>query len=202
MRTAACSAAASPLLLATPQGTGQIWVARASDASGSDAAPQLGFEPWGPGSAHELAPLLAALHDAELGHYPLGHAVAQAHRHALNRPQQRMAVVRDARQRALGLASLQCWDESAELLSWVVSPSQRGQGWGAALLQALEREALRQRQHLLRVQVAAAQQAAQRLLERAGFERCGPFLGRRADPFTVYFEKLLGQEPAPRLGKP
>jgi len=171
---------------------GQIWVARASDSARSGANLQAQMETLGPASRSDLAPLLSALNDAEAGHYPSAHPLAQRHRDALDRPNLRLAVVRDARQRALGLASLQLWDESAELSSWVVSPSQRGQGLGAALLAELEREAMRQHQPLLRVQVAAPQRGAQRLLERHGYGRCGPFAGRRAEPFTVFFEKLLG----------
>ncbi|MEJ6004943.1 GNAT family N-acetyltransferase [Paucibacter sp. AS339] len=170
---------------------GQIWVARAGD-SACAVHSQVRIEALGPNSRSDLSPLLAALNDAEIGHYPSAHPLAQRHRDALDRPNLRLAVVRDARQRALGLAGLQLFDESAELCSWVVSPSQRERGLGAALLAELEREALRQRQPLLRVQVAASQRGTQGLLERQGYGRCGPFSGRRAEPFTVFFEKLLG----------
>ncbi|MCV2350739.1 GNAT family N-acetyltransferase [Paucibacter sp. Y2R2-4] len=170
---------------------GQIWVARASDSAAAVHS-QARIEALGPSSRSDLAALLAALNDAEARHYPSAHPLAQRHVDALDRPNLRLAVVRDARQRALGLAGLQLFDESAELSSWVVTPSQRGQGLGAALLAELEREALRQRQPLLRVQVAASQRGAQRLLERSGYGRCGPFSGRRAEPFSLFFEKLLG----------
>ena len=59
-------------------------------------------------------------------------------------------------------------------------------------IDALEREAVRAGRPLLRLETGVRQQAAVQLYERMGFERCGPFGDYRADPFSIFMEKLLG----------
>ncbi|MCE5233789.1 MAG: GNAT family N-acetyltransferase [Xanthomonadaceae bacterium] len=61
----------------------------------------------------------------------------------------------------------------ARLYSLATAPEARGRGVGAALLGAAERIARGRRCHALRLEVRAANAAAQRLYERHGYRRHG-----------------------------
>lgn len=176
-------------------GHGQIWVARASDtapgpATPARAAPSVRIESLGQA---EVQVLLATL-DKEQDRLLL---TKQAPRHqavaALRRAPMRLGVVRDAQLRVVACGALLLHEEYAELAQLIVQPAQRGQGLGQLLLAKLEAEAIIAGRPLLRIEVDVRQRAMQRLCERSGFGRCGPFAGRRADPFSIYMESLLGK---------
>jgi len=74
-----------------------------------------------------------------------------------------------------------------------VLPAWQRRGIGSLLMAALEAQAQRAGQALLRLRVDVRQRPAQRLCERRGFRRCGPFTAdERAGPFALFMEKLLG----------
>ncbi|MCV2367842.1 GNAT family N-acetyltransferase [Roseateles oligotrophus] len=170
-------------------GRGQIWVARATNALTNRPAPSPTVQIEASTQA-EVQVLLSAL-DQEQDRLlrPKPHIKAKA---ALRRAGSRLAVVRDAQMRVIACGALLLHEDYAELACLMVTPSRRGQGLGQLLLNKLEGEALRLGRPVLRLQVDVRQHALHRLAERGGFRRCGPFDGRRADPFGVFMEKLLG----------
>ena len=147
---------------------GQIWVARASDAETLTTRRE-------PADAPDLQAL-----------------IAEPALDALRQSRARLLVVRDARQQALACGAVLLREDCAELQHMAVLPLRRGKGLGGTQLGALEQEAMRAGRPLLRVRSDVREHAGQRFFERLGFERCGPFGAYRADPFTVYMEKLLG----------
>jgi putative acetyltransferase len=166
---------------------GQIWVARAGEPVGRQA-PSATVRVESSAQA-EVQTLLSALDREQdrLAPGPRSHANA-----VLRRAGTRLAVVRDAQMRVIGCGALLLFEDYAELACLMVTPAWRAQGLGKLLLNKLEGEALRLGRPLLRLEADVRQHALHRLAERGGFGRCGPFDGRRADPFSVYLEKLLG----------
>ncbi|OYU28334.1 MAG: hypothetical protein CFE41_06195 [Burkholderiales bacterium PBB2] len=179
-------------------GSSQIWVARAGDPPPRSAIRSPAGQLQGLSLQRESVdqPQLRALleqFEAEARQLsPAGRAACAPDLTLLRSPQARVLVLRDAQARVLACAALLLHDEWAELQLLMVQPSWRGRGLGEMLLQALEREALRAGQPLLRLQVGVRQRSAQRLFERLGFARCGPFGAHRADPFALFMEKLAG----------
>jgi putative acetyltransferase len=109
---------------------------------------------------------------------------------AHQRPDVALFVAREAGV-ALGCVAYQLQaDGCAELKSMFVLPEARGRGVGQALLAAIE-GALHGRVTTLRLETGIKQDAALRLYERAGFDRCGPFGSYRDDPLSVFMEKSL-----------
>ncbi|MCV2352976.1 GNAT family N-acetyltransferase [Paucibacter sp. B2R-40] len=172
-------------------GRGQIWVARAGDMISRPApSPTVQMESL---AQAEVQTLLTEL-DQELNHLlrpqqePRRNAKA-----ALRRASTRLAVVRDAQMRVIACGALLLHEEYAELACLMVAPARRGQGMGKLLLRKLESEALRLGRPLLRLEADVRQHALHHLAEGGGFQRCGPFDERRANPFGVFMEKLLGR---------
>lgn len=163
---------------------GQIWVARASDAQALTIARERADVPGVAALIHELDAFQSALYPAA--------SVQSLDADALMAPHARMLVVRNAQQQVLACGAVLLLEDYAELQQMMVLPGQRGRGVGARLLRALEREAVRAGRPLLRLATGVRQHDAQRLFERMGFERCGPFGACRADPFSIFMEKLLG----------
>ncbi len=109
---------------------------------------------------------------------------------AYQRPDVTLFVAREAGV-GLGCVAYQLQaDGCAELKSMFVLPEARGRGVGQALLAAIE-DALRGRVTTLRLETGVKQDAALRLYERAGFDRCGPFGEYWDDPLSVFMEKAL-----------
>lgn len=175
-------------------GPGQLWVSRGKSATAAQAADQavaLGFSLRRERADQpEVQALIAALDAYQHELYPAAnnHLMPIA---ALMQPQVRLLVVRDAQQRAVGCGAVVLLEEYAELKRMMVAPERRDQGLGILLVSALQKEALASGRHLLRLETGVRQPAAQRLYERMGFERCGPFGEYRADPFSIFMEKLL-----------
>jgi putative acetyltransferase len=169
---------------------GQCWVARASDGGSRAAAPpSVRIESL---EQAEVRALLAELDQEQDRLLSPKQTPRRNGAAALRRSAMRLAVVRDAQLRVVACGALLLQDECAELSQLMVLPSRRGQGLGHMLLAKLEGEAVRAGRPLLRLQADVRQQAAQRLSERRGFQRCGPFGGRPVDHFSVFMEKLLG----------
>jgi len=171
---------------------GQLWVSRGKAATAAQSAALLAAYSLRRERADQ--PEVQALSDALDAYQKELYPAANKHRlpiAALVQPQVRLLVVRDAQQRAVGCGAVVLHEDHAELKRMVVAPPQRGLGLGSLLVSALQKEALSAGRHLLRLQAGVRQPAAQRLYERMGFERCGPFGDYRADPFSVFMEKLL-----------
>jgi putative acetyltransferase len=132
----------------------------------------------------ELDAFQSALYPAASNHLP--------DLDALLRPEVRFLVVRDAQARVQGCGAIVLREDCAELKRMMVTPAARGQGLGTALIAALEVEAVCAGRPLLRLETGVRQRPAIRLYERLGYRRCGPFGAYRADPFSIYMEKLLG----------
>ncbi|WP_428503184.1 GNAT family N-acetyltransferase [Roseateles sp.] len=179
-------------------GSSQIWVARAGDPPPRAAirSPVAGLQGLSLQRERVDQPQLRALleqFEAERHQLcPASRAACAPELEVLRGPQTRLLVLRDAQERVLACGGLLLHDEYAEVLTLMVLPGWRGRGVGEMLLQALQREALRAGQPLLRLQVGVQQRSAQRLFERLGFARCGPFGAHRADPFALFMEKLAG----------
>ncbi|WP_231512401.1 GNAT family N-acetyltransferase [Paucibacter sp. KBW04] len=170
---------------------GQLWVSRgravAQPSRSETAAFSIRRER---ADQPEVQALIAALDAYQNELYPAAnnHLLPLT---ALMQPQVRLLVVRDAQQRAVACGALVLHEDHAELKRMMVAPEQRGLGLGSLLVSALQKEALAAGRHLLRLETGVRQPAAQRLYERMGFERCGPFGNYRADPFSLFMEKLL-----------
>lgn len=81
----------------------------------------------------------------------------------------------------------------ARLYSIATHHAARGQGVGAALLDAIEQLAHRRRCRALRLEVRTDNPGAIRLYERLGYRRLGPLAGYYADGADGWrYEKLLG----------
>lgn len=143
---------------------------------------------WRPGIARP--PLEQALADPELARYVDGFGrtgdsgvVAEEGAEALG-----AAWWRHFRADAPGYGFV---DEATPELAMAVLPAHRGRGRGAALLEALEREARDQQIHRLSLSVERDNPAAA-LYRRRGFRP----LGRRGSALTMVIE--LDQPPSPR----
>jgi putative acetyltransferase len=130
-----------------------------------------------------LDALHAALYPAESNHLlDLG---------ALLEPEVRFLVARDDEGRAAGCAALVRRGDYAEVKRMFVDEAMRGQGVGRALLDQLALHALASKLHALKLETGVHQLPALRLYEGFGFERCAPFGDYRADPLSVFMEKLV-----------
>jgi len=179
-------------------GSSQIWVARAGDPPPRAAirSPAAGLQGLSLQRERVDQPqLLALLEKYEVERHqlcPASRAACAPALELMRGPQTRLLVLRDAQERVLACGGLLLREEHAEALTLMVLPAWRGRGLGELLLQALQREALRAGQPLLRLQLGVHQRSAQRLFERLGFARCGPYGSHRADPFGLFMEKLAG----------
>ena len=82
-------------------------------------------------------------------------------------------------------------DGAAELKRMIVLPSARGQGVGAALLDAAEAAARQRGFTAIRMEVGIRNTEGQALYRRAGYRERGPFGMYRPDPISLFFEKSM-----------
>jgi len=101
------------------------------------------------------------------------------------------AVARDDAGRAVGCGAVMLAPGHGELKRMYVRPACRGQGLAKALLQHLEREALRRGCRQLMLETGPLQPEAIGLYERMGFQRRGPFGDYWDDPHSVFMHKAL-----------
>lgn len=99
--------------------------------------------------------------------------------------------VADMNGRTTGCAALKHCDGYGELKSMFVDPEARGSGTGAALLAAIETEAIVQGIGLIRLETGDTLHAAHRLYARHGYRVCGPFGDYVEGPHSVFMEKRL-----------
>lgn len=141
----------------------------------------------------EVRALIAALDAFQRSLYPESSRRPPPDIEALLRPEVRFLVVRDApRGTLLGCGAIELREDCAELKRMMIQPEARRRGLGRALVGALELEAVRAGRPLLRLETGVRQRPAIRLYEALGYRRCAPFAGKRAGPFSVCMEKLLG----------
>lgn len=93
--------------------------------------------------------------------------------------------------RATGCGALKTFGTYGELKSMFVDPAARGSGTGAALMQALEAEALALGLPMLRLETGDDLDPAHRLYQRHAFMVCGPFGDYVEGPHSVFMEKPL-----------
>lgn len=137
----------------------------------------------------EATALLQASHDYLASLYP------PEHNHylsidALCTPEITFLIAEVAGQ-ATGCAALKSFGSYGEIKSMFVAPTARGSGTGAALMQALEAEALSLGLPALRLETGDDLYPAHRLYQRYGFMVCGPFGDYVRGPHSVFMEKRL-----------
>ena len=82
--------------------------------------------------------------------------------------------------------------EYGEVKRMYVRPAFRSRGLGKAILDHLAAYALERQAPVLRLETGIYQTEAIGLYERCGFARRAPFGEYKADPMSLYFEKVLG----------
>ncbi len=91
----------------------------------------------------------------------------------------------------IGIGALADGGTHGEIKSVFVAPHARNSGAGAAILAAIEAEALMQSLSCLCLETGTGLDAAIRLYRRAGFCIRGPFGSYRDDPLSIFMEKSL-----------
>jgi putative acetyltransferase len=79
----------------------------------------------------------------------------------------------------------------AEMKRVFVSESERGQGIGRAIVEALEAGAGAERVDRIYLETGVRSDEAIRLYRRLGYAECGPFAAYRSDPLSVFMVKSL-----------
>jgi len=93
--------------------------------------------------------------------------------------------------KTIGTAALARKSSYAEIKSMFVAPEARGSGAAAALMQALETEAISQKIPQLKLETGIGLDAAHHLYKTHGFHACPPFGDYTANPYSLFFEKPL-----------
>lgn len=110
----------------------------------------------------------------------------------LDHPAIRFMSLRDANGVLLGIGALKRLDDDhGELKSMRTAPTALGRGVGGAMLEHLI--AIARTMGISRISLETGNSeifaAANRLYEREGFERCGPFDAYRPTPFTHFYTR-------------
>ena len=104
----------------------------------------------------------------------------------------RFFIARDPGGRALGCGGYVLLSgHRAELKRLFVDPGARGQGIGAAIVQAVEIGAAGEGVRSMFLETGVRSSEAIRLYERLGYAACGPFAGYAPDPLSVFMVKAL-----------
>ena len=124
--------------------------------------------------------------DFEPGDKPTGEDVAA------------FVIARDDQGRALGCGGLRSLGQPVvEINRMYVRPDARGRGVGAAILEALESEAIRLGFKVVRLETGPLQPEAIGLYARAGFREIPCFGAYAGGSMSRCFERRLGERPAP-----
>jgi putative acetyltransferase len=96
--------------------------------------------------------------------------------------------------KAVGCGALVLGDQGrAELKRMFVDRTVRGQGIGAAILEALENAATRAGVTRLQLETGIDNRDAITLYRRHGYHERGPFGSYSADPLSIFMEKVLSR---------
>lgn len=96
--------------------------------------------------------------------------------------------------KAVGCGALVLGDQGrAELKRMFVDRTVRGQGIGAAILEALENAATQAGATRLQLETAVDNRDAITLYRRHGYHERGPFGGYVTDPLSIFMEKVLSR---------
>lgn len=101
------------------------------------------------------------------------------------------AVARDDRDAAFGCGALVLDGDAAELKRMYVSPTHRGQGAAAAILNRLEAEASNRNCLLIQLETGPFQPEALAFYKKHGFQLCRAFGDYPEHPLSVFMEKEL-----------
>ena len=111
---------------------------------------------------------------------------------ALADPSIRFFTVRDDDGTLLGCGALKrLADDHGEIKSMRTADTALGRGVGRALLDHLVGVARALRMTRLSLETGNSFAAANRLYQREGFERCGPFGGYRPTDFTTFYTRTI-----------
>lgn len=100
-------------------------------------------------------------------------------------------IVAEQNGQTIGCAALANKGPYGEVKSMFTTPAARGDGTGAALMDALETEARTLSLSMMKLETGDDLYPAHRLYERHGFTRCGPFGDYPASIHSVFMEKQL-----------
>lgn len=139
---------------------------------------------------HDIVALIQALDAYQMPLYPI-----ESHHgidiEALSRPEVRFAVLRDARQCAVGCGAIVLNGGNAELKRMYIAPQWRGQGLGRRLLDFLEQQARDAGATQCRLETGVRQPEAIALYRRCGYVEIPPFAPYLADPLSLFMSKRL-----------
>jgi putative acetyltransferase len=146
----------------------------------------------------EVRALIAALDAYQQPLYPpeSHHGIDER---SLRDPAVLFAVARGADERVTGCGAVLLTPRYAELKRMFTAPSQRGRGFGTALLRFIEEEARARGATRFTLETGYLQREALRLYERAGYSRCAPFGDYAPDATSVFMEKVVEPFGAPRV---
>ena len=89
-------------------------------------------------------------------------------------------------------------ERTGEVKRMFTRPSHQGRGIGGRILEEIESLARKEGFARLVLETGDRHAAAWRVYERAGFTRCGRILDYPESAYSVFYEKALGAERAPR----
>jgi putative acetyltransferase len=111
---------------------------------------------------------------------------------ALTDPSIRFFTVRDEEGALLGCGALKrLADDHGEIKSMRTADAALGRGVGSAMLDRLIGVARAQGMGRLSLETGNSFAAANRLYQREGFERCGPFGGYQPTDFTTFYTRTI-----------
>jgi putative acetyltransferase len=109
---------------------------------------------------------------------------------ALMPPKVKFVLAR-SQSEAVGCGAIRLEDGYAEIKRVYVKPAWRGRGVGYRLLSKLEELARQSGHTMARLETGVRQSEAQKLYERNGYVRRGPFGEYTHDPLSLFYEKEL-----------
>nr|WP_255561791.1 GNAT family N-acetyltransferase [Pseudohoeflea sp. DP4N28-3] len=111
----------------------------------------------------------------------------------MDNPDLTLFVARDAAGKAVGMGALREHQGFGEVKRMYTLPELRGTRIGAALLARIEERARQRGLSALKLETGEAPgfEAAWRLYERGGYEKCGAFLDYPDSGYSRFYEKKL-----------
>jgi putative acetyltransferase len=110
----------------------------------------------------------------------------------MNQPDTTVIIARNAQGEAVGCGALRRHANAiGEVKRMYTRPAMQGQGIGGRIVAMIEDLARGEGFHHLVLETGQGLEAAWRVYERAGFNRCGPVLAYPDIPTSVFYEKSL-----------